>query len=124
VRTIASTEGEYLIDNRGTPGVSEDLVIAQGLPAKAAHGLYEEACYTCSHCHRIVLKNRERTRPRGFCKKCNHVICDPCDQQYLNSGHQCIPFAAFAEEIVNAAAKGVADPVAAAEFHFNSRITR
>lgn len=98
MRTLASLEGEYTIDNRGTDGLSEEVVIAVGLPAKAAKGLYEEACYTCSHCEKIVVKNRERTRPRGFCKKCNHVICDGCEAQYVASGHECKPYKAMVEE--------------------------
>lgn len=102
MRTIASTEGEYTIDNRGTPGLAPELVVAQGLPVKAAHGLYEEAAYTCSHCERVVVKNRERTRPRGYCKKCHHVICDECEGRYVASAHQCMPYKAMVEEYLNA----------------------
>lgn len=123
MRSLASLEGYVLIDNRNNPGVPDEIVLAQGLPAGAGTGIFEEACYTCSHCERQVVKNRARTRPRGFCTGCNKVICDECDTKYHASGHQCIPFKAFAEEVRNAAAKGIADPVAAAEFHFTRRLT-
>jgi hypothetical protein len=102
LRTLASLEGEYTIDNRGTPGLNEEIVVAQGLPAKAARGLFEEACYTCSHCERVVVKNRERTRPRGYCKKCDHVICDECEAKYVASAHECVPYKAKVEEFLNA----------------------
>lgn len=123
MRSLASLEGYVLIDNRNNDGVPDEIVVAQGLPLGAGRGIFEEACYTCSHCERQVVKNRERTRPRGFCAKCNHVICDECDARYHASGHKCIPFKAFAEEVRNAAARGAADPVAAAEFHFNQRLS-
>lgn len=123
MRSLASLEGYMLIDNRNNEGVPDEIVVSQGLPLGAGRGLFEEACYTCSHCETNVVKNRERTRPRGYCKKCEHVICDACDAEYHASGHQCIPFKAFADEVRNAAARGDADPVAAAESHFLKRLT-
>ncbi len=122
MRSLASLEGEFLIDNRCNEGVSDEIVVSQGLPAGAGRGLFEEACYTCSHCEATVVKNRDRTRPRGFCKGCNHVICDECDGKRHHGAHQCIPFKAFADEVRNAAEKGAADPVAVAEFHFLQRV--
>lgn len=122
MRSIASLAGEYTIDNRGTPGIKEELVIAQGLPSIAAKGLFEDACYTCSHCQTIVVQNRERTRPRGFCKKCSHVICDPCDAKYVASGHKCMPFNAVVDEFLNNIDRGDSAPVALAlaEAHFDN----
>lgn len=124
MKSLQSLEGEFLMDNRVNPGVSDEIVVAQGLPPGAGRGVFETACYTCSHCETVVFKNDQRTRPRGFCKKCNHILCDECDAKYHASGHQCIPFKAFAEEVRNAAARGAADPVAVAEYHFLSKVTR
>lgn len=98
MRSLQSLEGEFTMDNRTNPGVPDEIVVAQGLPVGAGRGLFEEACYTCSHCQAVVVKNRQRTRPRGFCKKCNHVICDACDGKYVASGHECKPFVAIVEE--------------------------
>jgi hypothetical protein len=123
MRTLASLEGVLLIDNRCNEGVPDEVVVPQGLPPGAGRGIFEEACYTCSHCQAQVVKNRNRTRPRGFCKGCNKVICDACDARYHASAHQCVPFNAFAEEVRNAAARGDANPVAAAEFHFFKRLS-
>lgn len=112
MRSLASLEGEYTIDNRCNAGLPEAIVVAQGLPVTAARGLYEEACYTCSHCEATVVKDRERTRPRGYCKKCDHIICDSCDANYAASGHVCMPFKAFAEEFRNNLTLGWSAPVA------------
>lgn len=105
MRSLASLEGEYTIDNRTNPGIADEIVIAQGLPPGSGQGLFEEACYTCSHCEAVVVRNRERTRPRGFCKKCNHVICDACEARYVASAHECRPFKAMVEELRNSLVK-------------------
>ena len=103
MKSLTSLEGEYLIDNRNSPGVAEELMLRDGFPAEAGQGLYEEAVYTCGHCEAQVLKERNRTRPRGFCKKCTHVICDRCDAEYHASGHVCRNFKAMIEELKEAA---------------------
>ena len=124
MRSLASLEGEMIMDNRVNSGVPDDIIVAQGLPVGAGRGVFECAFYTCSHCEGTVVKNSQRTRPRGFCKKCNHIICDSCEVKYVSSGHQCIPFKAFADEVRNAAERGELNPIAAAENYFNTRITR
>lgn len=86
------------MDNRCNPGVPDEVVVAQGLPAGAGRGIFETAVYTCGHCQAQVYKNNKRTRPRGFCKKCSHVICDGCEHKYVSSGHVCKPWAAVVEE--------------------------
>lgn len=86
------------MDNRCNPGVPDEVVVAQGLPVGAGRGLFEEAVYTCGHCQAQVVKNRQRTRPRGYCKKCTHVICDACDAKYVASGHECRPWQQVVEE--------------------------
>jgi hypothetical protein len=103
MRSLTSLEGEYLIDHRASPGVSDEIVVAQGLPPGSGQGLFEEAVYTCGHCEAQVVKNRERTRPRGFCKKCSHILCDRCDGIYHQSAHECRNFKAMIEELREAA---------------------
>ena len=39
-------------------------------------GIVEWALYTCPHCNRVIQKNPRRVRPRGYCAKCDHVVCD------------------------------------------------
>lgn len=52
-------EGYLLIDNRCS-----------------GEGMLESATVTCSHCQRIVVLNPDRSRQRGYCRKCDHYICD------------------------------------------------
>lgn len=57
--TLQKTEGYLLIDNRAS---GESMV--------------EAATITCCHCQRTFIKNTQRTRPRGYCAKCNQYVCD------------------------------------------------
>lgn len=54
-------EGYLLVDNRANGG-----------------GLEEAATSTCSHCQNVVVLNPDRTRPRNYCRSCDHYICDLC----------------------------------------------
>ncbi len=73
-----SHEGYLLIDHCFTPGISEEMVHASGLPKGAGQGKFEISTFTCSHCPRIVIMNPERTRPREWCSGCDQYICDFC----------------------------------------------
>ena len=101
-----SQEGWLMIDHRASPGLTEADAVAAGLKPKllAEGALYESATYTCRHCQRIVIMNPERTRERGFCRKCDAYICDECTAA-LSVG-ECIPFEKIADDVLNAAAKG------------------
>lgn len=91
MKRIQDLEGEVVIDHRNSPGVSGELMIAQGLPPEAGRGLYEGATYTCGHCQRIVFVNSLRTRERHVCRGCMHVICDPCAAEKART-LECVPF--------------------------------
>ncbi len=52
---------------------------------------FESATITCSHCQRVVVLNPDRSRERGYCKKCDHYICDGCTD-LLAKTRQCVPF--------------------------------
>lgn len=71
-------EGYLLIDNRFGPGVSAEFVRASGksVPIVPEGALYESATITCSHCHAVVILNPDRSRPRNYCAKCDHYVCD------------------------------------------------
>jgi hypothetical protein len=64
MRSKRSLEGELTIDERGSGGK-----------------LFESPTVTCSHCQRVVILNPDRSRPRGHCWKCDHYICDTCDER-------------------------------------------
>lgn len=54
-----SLEGYLIIDDRMSGG-----------------RMIEEGTLTCAHCHAIVRINPLRTRPRNYCAKCDHYVCD------------------------------------------------
>ena len=76
--SLRSHEGYLLIDNRFGPGVSAEFVRASGKPAPVVPegAMYESATITCSHCHAVVILNPNRSRPRNYCAKCDHYVCD------------------------------------------------
>lgn len=75
-------EGYLLIDHKDSPGVPEEMIQAaikagKPVPGGLRGGLtYESATVTCCHCNRIVVLNPDRKRPRGYCAKCDHYVCD------------------------------------------------
>jgi hypothetical protein len=53
------------------------LYVDQGIgPDLNRHGTTELPTFTCCHCNGVVIMNVRRTRPRGYCAKCDHWTCD------------------------------------------------
>ena len=88
---MSSFEGYVRIDNRESPGFTEqDGMRNSLLPFVGKGKLFEGATNTCSHCDRVVVKNPDRTRARGHCPACDYFICDPCAADYhLTSECRC-----------------------------------
>lgn len=42
----------------------------------AGLGYQEMDVLTCAHCNRGVILNPERKRERGYCRRCDHFLCD------------------------------------------------
>jgi len=82
------TGGFLMVDNR----------LADG-------GLHEADTSTCSHCQRIVVLNPDRTRERGYCRKCDHYICDQC-VGIMHVTLTCTPIAEVFDRLQNNAIKG------------------
>jgi len=104
-----SAEGELLIDHRASPGITEAFARQSGLDVEAvpAGVLVERATITCSHCQVTVVLNPQRTRPRSYCAKCDHYICDSpiCNRD-------CHPIAKTFDVLDTYAARGEAVPPA------------
>lgn len=81
--TQRSREGYLMIDDRASGG-----------------GLFESATITCSHCQTVVVLNPLRTRARGFCRKCDHYICDNPGCNY-----ECVPIEKVFDDLQNKAFK-------------------
>jgi len=78
MKTKRTHEGYLLIDNRFGPGVTEEFIRSTGkdAPIVGEGAMFESATITCSHCQVVVVLNPLRTRERGYCRKCDHYICD------------------------------------------------
>lgn len=98
-------EGYLMLDHRGTEGVPDEVMRSCGLPAGSGHKLYECPSFTCSHCQRVVIMDARRTNSRGYCKKCDHYVCDNCETIRVASGGMCKTFSQQVDELLNAAEK-------------------
>lgn len=89
--SLRSHEGYLIIDNRGGPGVSEEMVRKSGKDVvNVGEGaVLEMSVLTCSHCHKQMMINPLRNRTREFCRKCNHYICDACGGIRKIDGGEC-----------------------------------
>lgn len=102
---MRSFEGYFLMDHRNSPGVPDSVVVSQGLTPGAGQGIFESATFTCPYCERVVVMNPDRSRPRNFDKKTNHLICDGCEALRV-SGVEMKTMKQLADEMLNEAAKG------------------
>lgn len=72
-------EGYLQIDHRASPGIPEALVQEWARAGKVPIGgapNFESATLVCCHCGTLVVLNPDRTRPRGYCRKCDQYVCD------------------------------------------------
>jgi hypothetical protein len=93
VKSLKRFEGWLLLDHTASPGIPADIARKIGLDPKfVGEGKkLEAATITCKHCGGAFIKNPKRTRPRGYCRLCDHYICDGCkaDSTLPNYIHQC-----------------------------------
>lgn len=94
-------EGYFLMDHTDSPGVPDSVVVAQGLSFGAGQAKFESSTFTCSHCEAVVVMNPDRSRERGYCKKCDHLLCDKCETIKVKTG-KCYPYKAMVQDILNA----------------------
>ena len=72
-------QGYTIVDNGG-PCITEEQARTLGLPSDyATRSVVEMDTLHCRHCGGCVIKNPDRSRPRGHCMKCDWYVCDPCD---------------------------------------------
>lgn len=93
-------EGYLQIDHRFSPGITaEDLAKAgvQGIPVPSGEN-FETATITCHHCQKVNRVNPKRTRPRGYCAKCDHYVCDFCEGIRVKTG-ECNPFIKIIDQL-------------------------
>ena len=84
-------EGYLLVDHSACPDFRPGALPTQ----------FESATITCSHCQRVVVLNPDRTRSRGYCRKCDHYVCDECELERVQSGGACLTFNQIIEDHQN-----------------------
>ncbi len=91
-RSQRAREGYLQIDHTNSPGLNPEEVrrvnAQSGKDFKfVPEGMnYESATRVCCHCGVPVVLNPDRSRPRGYCHKCDAYHCDKIECQ------DCIPF--------------------------------
>lgn len=97
-------EGYLIIDHRNSPGITPEFVHASGTDAVVvpAGKVFESATMTCCHCNAIVILNPKRTRPRGYCARCDGYHCDKPE-----CGLDCRPFQKLLDESHSQAVRNV-----------------
>lgn len=95
-------EGEVLIDHRDSPGSNLLLAQALGIPHVPSGVRYESASFCCSHCSAVVFVNPDRTRERGYCRKCDRYLCDRCTTIAAQT-RECTPIKKILDEAQEAA---------------------
>ena len=88
VTSKRSHEGYLLLDHSNSPGITpgEISAIDSDLPFGIGRVKFEAPTYTCSHCNRVVVLNPLRQRERGYCRKCDHYVCDTCNAVRVATG--------------------------------------
>lgn len=94
------------MDHSQGPGVPDEIVVGQGLVPGAGQKLFESSTFTCSHCETVVVMNPDRSRSRGYCPKCDHLVCDGCEARRVASGGVCYPFKAMCQDLLEMIDKG------------------
>lgn len=104
MNSLRNHEGYFLLDHSMSPGITDALAVASGLPIGVGRQRFEAATYTCSHCERVVVIEPKRTRDRAYCSRCDHLICDGCGAAKA-AGEPCYPFKARAYDLIDEAIK-------------------
>lgn len=101
-RSLAHGAGFLEIDHTNSPGITAADVahLPEHMRLAVPGGdKFEADALTCSHCQAVVLLNPARQRPRGYCAKCDHYLCDRC------TGSDCVPAKAIFDRVQEHAAK-------------------
>lgn len=99
-------EGYVEVDHRNSPGISAEQAHAVGSRLSVPGGtIFKSPTIMCTHCQYQIILNPKRTRSRGYCRKCDHDICDRCSL-LMKLGHPCIPFTKLIEDYLTSISKG------------------
>lgn len=73
-------DGELVLDHRVSPGLTASEARSVGLDGVnlGEGSIAEFRVLACNHCGGLQLMNPFRTRERGYCRLCDHYVCDLC----------------------------------------------
>lgn len=106
-RSLSHGAGYLIIDHRDSPGVTlADVAhIPNGAAMVVPGGTFHESdILLCWHCRGRCYKNQDRVRPRGYCGKCDHYVCDRCETIRVKTG-ECVPWDKIIDALENQAEK-------------------
>lgn len=99
-------EGYVEIDHRESPGITSAQAAKAGCEVAVGKGVrFQSPTYRCSHCEAMVVMRPDRSRIRGYCRKCDRYLCDNCSLVAKVTG-ECSPFNKFIDDYMDNAAKG------------------
>lgn len=108
-RSLKQGSGYLVIDHSESPGLTpSDVAGMSGAIAVGKGEKFEADVQQCSHCQRGVVLRADRVRPRGYCPKCDHYICDGCEAIRAQTG-ECVPFLKRVDQAVDRLAKSSTD---------------
>jgi hypothetical protein len=87
--SIFRHDGELCVDHRASPGLPSTLAQELGMvgePTGEGSVAYFRVL-ACNHCGGAQLMNPLRTRDRGYCRLCDHYICDVCEIARKEAGY-------------------------------------
>lgn len=103
MKYMSYQKGEMYLDNRNCPDLILPGIPGLGGPRIIKGGtILEIAIATCSHCHFEIVLNPNRVRPRGYCAKCHHYICDK-----PGCSVECIPMDKILDDIMEDSARNL-----------------
>jgi len=76
---LTDHSGYLIIDHTNSPGIKESEIpdkLRLSTIVTPEGKVNERDVQFCSHCGTAVIINPLRTRPRSYCAKCDHYICD------------------------------------------------
>jgi len=77
--SLKDGSGYLIIDHSESPGIDPSDIpekLRSTTNIVGPNQVFEADVQFCAHCGSQVILNPKRTRPRGYCSKCNHYICD------------------------------------------------
>ena len=99
--------GYFMIDHRASPGVAPEQARAMpgAIPVQEGQ-LFEANAQKCGHCDTVSVLNPLRQRDRGYCRKCDHYVCDRCEVVRVASGYECRAVSKVVDEFLERQLRG------------------